>query len=186
MPLGRHLKYITKRDITYRTSLYNSSQIYPWPYLKQTIFLKINLQPSLNLLSINAYIMGFTTLLMVNDLVTIGNTADTIGPGGNRNLPFNAVNKDIVKCGRQLKMKARLTANAILVSFFDAMSSFVDFCLSLFVDFCLLISFFSLFCFFFPRKLHFRIAEKYLFYVAHQEVMYQTLTQTKTHWRMSA
>ena len=44
--------------------------------------------------------IGLTTLLMTNDLVTIGNTADTTGPGGSKNLPFNAVNKDIVKCGK--------------------------------------------------------------------------------------
>jgi hypothetical protein len=54
----------------------------------------------LNLLSINPYMIGLTTLLMANDLVTIGNTADTTGPGGSKNLPFNAVNKDIVKCGK--------------------------------------------------------------------------------------
>jgi len=44
--------------------------------------------------------IGLTTLLMANDLVNIGNTADTTGPGGNKNLPFNAVNKDSVKCGK--------------------------------------------------------------------------------------
>jgi hypothetical protein len=29
--------------------------------------------------------IGLTTLLMANDLVTIGNTADTTGPGGSKN-----------------------------------------------------------------------------------------------------
>jgi hypothetical protein len=69
-------------------------------YLQQSAFFNISLQLSLNLLSINPYMIGLTTLLMANDLVTIGNTADTTGPGGNKNLPFNAVNKDIVKCGK--------------------------------------------------------------------------------------
>jgi hypothetical protein len=69
-------------------------------YLQQSAFFNIRLQLSLNLLSINPYMIGLTTLLMANDLVTIGNTADTTGPGGNKNLPFNEVNKDIVKCGK--------------------------------------------------------------------------------------
>lgn len=40
---------------------------------------------------------GFTILLRKMDLVTIGNTADTMGPGGAMNPPFTAVQTVIIK-----------------------------------------------------------------------------------------
>ena len=60
--------------------------------------------------------IGFAQLFIIKDLANMGMTADTTGPGLNRNFPSIAVSKLTMTWGRKVRINTTLTTKAIFVN----------------------------------------------------------------------